>query len=108
VADSQPPDDLVELVTNADRDKFAVSLQVVAHHMTTTAAKAEIEMERLRSAVPARQQTARHAITAVIVAAAGTAIYFKPAIGWPVAALVAVLGGASLIEQIKKGKADKS
>jgi len=74
--------------------------------MGAIAATTQREVERLRSAVPARQQTIRHGITAAIVAGAGAAIFLKPEIGWPIAALVAVLGGASIVEQFKK-KAEK-
>lgn len=59
MADSQPPDEIVELVTNADRDKFAVSLQLVARHMTAAAVQGETEIARQTYGLPAQESTKR-------------------------------------------------
>jgi len=118
VVESQPPDEIVELVTNADRDKFSVTLQVVAHHMTTTAANAQIEIAKQTFAIPAQELTkqaqeltkrssvdgiVRMGFGSTLAAVACIALHGSPiTLGGVLVAIAGIFGGKPLIEAIKK------
>lgn len=88
-----------------DSKQTTISYQVFA--MTNVAADAHKEVARLTHAVPAqeatrraKQETLRVALVVLALALGAILIYFKPAAGWPIAALMSVLGGTALAPSI--------
>lgn len=75
------------------------------HDMTAQAADAMKEVARLQHAVPEQQQTYRVAIVSVVVLISGVFICVNPTIGWPMAALVGVLGGTHVADTVIRRRA---
>lgn len=73
------------------------------------AAEMQVKAAEMQYAVPAREQTKRSAhdthrtiITAVAVVAGVGAMCLVPVAAWPIAAALAVLGGAEVVERVMK------
>jgi len=77
-----------------------------AHRLSAEAAVKVAEAQErtavATAAVPARQWTVRHAISALVVFVGLALLYVKPGVGGWVVLVVAIMNAPSIVEQIKK------